>query len=67
LPIKIGRIKMLRLSREVENYRGSLDILWNPKEKMIAYYDVEHDDIGNLSTFDDFIRNADKYIQKIFE
>jgi len=67
MPIKIGRAKMLRLSRAVENYDGSVHIVWNPKEKMIAWYDVEHGATGNIATFDDFIKDASKYIQKIFE
>jgi len=64
IPIKACRRKVLLLSRVVENYESTVAIIWNTKDKMIAWYDEEHNEIGNIAPFDEFISNADDYITK---
>lgn len=64
VPMKIGRQKLLRLSKEVGNY-SALYIVWNPKSKCIAYYDVEHEELCNIATFDEFFKDAAGYMEKI--
>jgi len=66
LPMKAGRQKVLRLSRVIDNY-SSTHIVWNPKTKMIAFYDEEHEELGDIAPFDDFINNLPLYIQKIID
>lgn len=66
IPMKVGRKKVLRLSREVDNY-SDLYIVWNPKTKFIAYYDCEHEVFCDIAPFDDFIENAKVYMQKVID
>ena len=64
MPMKAGRQKLLRISRKIDNY-DSTHIVWNPKTKRIVFYDDEHDELGDVVSFDDFINDLPRYIQKI--
>ncbi|MCL2377916.1 MAG: ankyrin repeat domain-containing protein [Defluviitaleaceae bacterium] len=64
LPMKIGRRKLLRISRQIGEYTGT-HILWNHKTKMIAFYDEEHEELGDIATFEEFISNVEEYIRMI--
>ena len=64
LPMRAGRRKVLRISREIENY-NSTHIVWNPKTQMIAFYDEEHSELGDIAPFEDFINNLAEYINKV--
>jgi len=64
VPIKVRRQKLLRLSRDVDNY-GHLYIVWNPKTRYIACYDVEHEILCDIAPFDAFMQDAAGYIDKL--
>ena len=44
-----------------------IDIVWNPKTKKIAFYDMEHKELKDITDFVDFIENTSSYMQKIIE
>ena len=62
--MKIGRQKVLRISKKVENYEDII-IIWNPKLKLISYYDLEHEEFGNIASFEEFRNNPDEYMEKV--
>ena len=66
VPIKIKRSNMLRLSRVVDNY-SDIYILWNPKTKTISAYDMEHETLYNIASFDDILQNYEEYINKYMD
>lgn len=66
IPFQFGRKKLLRLSRSLGDY-SHIYIVWNPKTKKIAGFDMEHEELLDLSTFDDYIENINKYMDRIFE
>ena len=66
IPFKFGRQKLLRLSRSLGDY-SHIYIVWNPKTKKIASYDMEHEELIDLAAFDDFIEDMTKYMNLIFE
>ena len=66
IPFKFGRQKLLRLSRSLGDY-NDIYIVWNPKTKKIASYDIEHEELIDLASFDDFIEDMTKYMNLIFE
>lgn len=45
----------------------SIYIVWNPKTKKIAFYDMEHKELNDIIDFVDFINNVSSYMQKIIE
>jgi ankyrin repeat protein len=63
MQMKAGRQKLLQISRKVDNF--SIVIAWNPKTKMIAFYDEEHSELDDIAPFEDFINNLASYIQKV--
>ena len=64
--VKIGRQKLLRISKEVDNY-SDLKFVWNPKTKMIASYDEEHEELIDIASFDEFMSNTASLIEtKLF-
>jgi ankyrin repeat protein len=64
IPMKIGRLKVLRISKTLDNY-SDLYILWIPKTKSIAGYDYEHEELYQLGSFDAFKGNMKGHICKI--
>lgn len=66
VPFKFGRQKLLRLSRSLGDYTH-IYIVWNPKTKKIASYDMEHEELIDLAAFDDFIENMSNYMNRILE
>lgn len=65
IPMKRGRQKLLRLSRSTGDYNHII-LVWNPKRKKLASYDMEHDELIDLADFDDFIKDMSKYMNQIF-
>lgn len=65
-PMQVGRQKLLRLSKAMDNY-SDLQIVWNPKAKKIAYYDEEHGELRNIAAFDDFMQEPGMYLQKVVD
>ena len=66
IPMKVGRQKLLRISKATGDYEH-IDIVWNPKTKKIAFYDMEHEELKNIASFEDYIKNISSYMQKIIE
>ncbi|OZI52656.1 ankyrin repeat domain-containing protein [Bordetella genomosp. 4] len=64
VPIKAGRKKMLRLSRESGDYSDTL-LVWNPKSQRIGYWDVEHQEYGDIASFKDFMDRPAQYMNKV--
>ncbi|MCM3781880.1 ankyrin repeat domain-containing protein [Neobacillus mesonae] len=56
IEMKVGRKKMLRLSAEVDNY-SDLHIVWQPGDKRIGYYDMEHETYASLVKYDVFMED----------
>lgn len=66
IPMKVGRQKLLRISKSTGDYEY-IYIVWNPKTKKIAFYDMEHKELKDITDFVDFIENTSSYMQKIIE
>ncbi|PIM77746.1 ankyrin repeat domain-containing protein [Fusobacterium pseudoperiodonticum] len=66
IPMKVGRQKLLRLSKATGDYED-IYIVWNPKTKKIAFYDMEDKELKDITDFVDFIENISSYMQKIVE
>ena len=66
IPMKIGRQKLLRLSKSMSDYSDLL-ILWHPKTKQIAYYDLEHEELKDIADFKTFLENIGTYLQQIID
>jgi hypothetical protein len=66
VPVKIGRKKALRLSKETDNY-SHIELMWNPKTRRIAYWDTEHEEFADIAPFEDFIADAATYMQKVLD
>ena len=66
IPMKIGRQRLLRLSKSMSDYSDIL-ILWHPKTKQIAYYDLEHEALRDIADFKAFIENIGAYLQQIID
>lgn len=66
IEMKAGRKKLLRLSAVVDNY-SSLLLVWNPKKKCVGYYDEEHQEYGDVCSFEDFLAQPELYMTKIVE
>ena len=66
IPMKIGRRKVLRISRSTGDY-GDIYVVWNPKTKKVAVYDVEHEELTDICGFKDFIDDMEGQLQRILE
>lgn len=66
VPMKIGRQKLLRISKSTGDY-DHIQIVWRPKTKKIAYYDVEHEELQDICGFEDFIADISTWMQKIID
>ncbi|MFE6075877.1 ankyrin repeat domain-containing protein [Paenibacillus sp. NPDC057886] len=64
--MKMGRQKLLRLSADLDKY-SHIVIVWNPSKKVIGYVDVEHQEIGNICTFPEFLADPGKKIIEFFD
>lgn len=62
---KFARQKLLRISKETGDYTDTI-IVWNPKAKKIACYDLEHQELTDLSTFEEFITSPVDQLDKYF-
>ena len=66
IPMKIGRKKLLRISKSTGDY-DHFYIVWNPKSKKIAAYDLEHEELYDLCSFKDFMEDISTYLQKVID
>ena len=64
VPIKKGRQKILRISKQTGDY-DHIYIVWNPKTKKVAFYDIEHEEMNDICSFEEFINDMPAYMQKI--
>ncbi|MDU4443966.1 MAG: ankyrin repeat domain-containing protein [Veillonella sp.] len=65
VPFKWGRRKLLRLSKELGEY-NDYQIVWDPKSKKIACYDMEHQELRELCKFDEFIADMAGQLETLF-
>lgn len=65
VPFKVGRRKLLCLSKEVGEY-NDYQIVWDPKTKKISCYDIEHQELRELCKFDEFIANMAGQLETLF-
>jgi len=65
VPFKMGRRKLLRLSKELGEY-NDWQIVWDPKSKKIACYDIEHQELRELCKFDEFIADISGQLETLF-
>jgi len=66
IPMKIGRRKILRISKSTGDY-DHFYIVWNPKSKKIAAYDLEHEELHDLCSFKEFMEDISAYLQKVID
>ena len=66
IPMKIGRSKLLRISKSTSDY-DHFYIVWNPKSKKIAAYDLEHEELHDLCNFKEFMEDISGYLQKVID
>ena len=66
VPMKKGRQKVLRISKQTEDY-DHIYIVWNPKTKKVAFYDIEHEELKDMCSFADFVNDMPAYMQQIIE
>lgn len=65
VPFKMGRRKLLRLSKELGEY-NDWQIVWDPKSKKIGCYDTEHQELRELCKFDEFIADISGQLETLF-
>ena len=66
VPIKKGRQKILRISKQTGDY-DHIYIVWNPKTKKVAFYDIEHEEMKDICSFEEFVNDMPAYMQQIIE
>ena len=66
VPMKKGRQKILRISKQTGDY-DHIYIVWNPKTKKMAFYDIEHEEMNDICSFEEFVNDMPAYMQKIIE
>lgn len=66
VPIKKGRQKLLRISKLTGDY-DHIYIVWNPKTKKVAFYDIEHEEMKDMCSFAEFVNDMPAYMQQIIE
>ena len=64
--MKKGRAKFLRLSKATGDY-DHIYIVWNPKTKKVAFYDMEHEEMKDMCDSSEFINDMPLYMQNIVE
>ena len=64
--MKKGRQKILRISKLTGDY-DHIYIVWNPKTKKVAFYDIEYEEMKDICSFEEFINDMSAYMQKIIE
>ena len=64
--MKKGRQKILRISKLTGDY-DYIYIVWNPKTKKVAFCDIEHEEMKDICSFEEFINDMSAYMQKIIE
>jgi len=65
VPFKVGRRKLLRLSKVLGEY-NDWQIVWDPKSKKISCYDTEHQELHELCKFDEFISDMVGQLETLF-
>ena len=65
VPFKVGRRKLLRLSKELGEY-NDWQIVWDPKSKKIGCYDIEHQELRELCKFDEFMADMSGQLETLF-
>ena len=65
VPFKVGRRKLLRLSKVLGEY-NDWQIVWDPKSKKISCYDTEHQELRELCKFDEFIADMSSQLETLF-
>ena len=65
VPFKMGRRKLLRLSKELGEY-NDWQIVWEPKSKKIGCYDTEHQELRELCKFDEFMADISGHLETLF-
>ncbi len=65
VPFKMGRRKLLRLSKELGEY-NDWQIVWDPKSKKIGCYDTEHQELRELCKFDEFMADMSGQLETLF-
>lgn len=66
VPIKKGRQKLLRISKLTGDY-DHIYIVWDPKTKKVASYDIEHEELKDMCSFAKFVNDMPAYMQQIIE
>jgi len=66
IEMKVGKQKLLRLSADIDNY-SDLQLVWNPKNKGLGCYDVEHQVYADLCSFTEFFAQPEWYLIRFLE
>ncbi|MES2765326.1 MAG: ankyrin repeat domain-containing protein [Bacteroidota bacterium] len=65
--VKFKKGKLLDLLSEVDNYLSDGFLVWYPRNKCLSNFDLEHDVFKELGSWEEFIENPSKQIDKIFD
>ncbi|MDO4880644.1 MAG: ankyrin repeat domain-containing protein [Capnocytophaga sp.] len=65
--VKWKNKKFLDLLSDADRYGADGFLVWYPRAKKLAFADYEHGDFIELSTFEEFLKDPSKQINKIFE
>jgi hypothetical protein len=66
VPMMVDGQRFLRISKRTGEY-GHILILWNPKDECVSFYDYEHEELGNIAAFDDFINDLAEFMRRIID
>ena len=64
--VKWKRKKLLSLMVGMDNYSDYL-LLWNPRDKMLWYLDIEHEEFHPLARWEAFITDPGRYLNGMIE
>lgn len=64
LEVTWKRKKLLSVMAQMDNYPDYL-LLWNPKDRKLWYLDAEHEEFHALATWEDFIADPGKYLNRM--
>ncbi len=66
ITMQAGRRKVLRLSRATGDYADTL-LVWNPKTQCVGYWDIEHEEYGDIASFSDFMAAPALHMNRILD
>lgn len=66
IAMQAGRRKVLRLSRASGDYSDIL-LVWNPASQCVGYWDIEHEEYGDIAGFNEFMAAPALHMNRVLE